>query len=262
MRQYEALLDNPIPSGFQIVARLDGRGFTRLTKDLCGFEAPFDSRFRDLMAATCRHLMTCGFNVLIAYSESDEISLLFHPREDNFGRKPRKWISLLAGEASAAFSLALGRAATFDARLSVLPGPQQVVEYFRWRMDDAARCGLNGHAYWLLRTQGLSARAASARLLGMARPAKHELLFGSGVNFDDLPTWQKRGFALYWAEYERAGHNPLTGNPTVARRRELRTDYELPWKDAYDLAIIGLLEGRPFAAPAIAQARPAERAGA
>jgi len=246
MRRFETALDAPVPPGFQIVARLDGRGFTRLTKELCRFEAPFDPRFRDLMAVACRHLMDCGFKVLLAYSESDEISLLFHPDEDSFGRKPRKWISVLAGEASAAFSLALGRTAAFDARLSVLPGREEVVDYFRWRMNDAARCCLNGHAYWLLRRQGLSGRAASERLLGMARPDKHDLLFQSGINFDALPTWQKRGLAVYWVERERVGHNPLTGEPTIVRRRALHTNEALPWKEGYDLAIGALLDGRPF----------------
>ena len=253
MRQFEMALNNPVPPGFQIVARLDGRGFTRLTKEVCQFEAPFDSGFRDLMAAACRHLMTCGFNVLLAYSESDEISLLLHAQEMTFGRKPRKWISILAGEASAAFSLALGRAAAFDARLSVLPGREQVVDYFRWRMNDAARCCLNGHAYWLLRRQGLSARATAQRLLGMGRADKHELLFQYGVNFDALPTWQKRGFAVYWVERERVGRNPLTGEVTLTTRRELHTDEQLPWKDDYERALGRLLAGHSFLVKALAR---------
>jgi tRNA(His) 5'-end guanylyltransferase len=246
MRRYEMAMDNPIPDGFQIVARLDGRGFTRLTKALCRFDAPFDPRFRDLMAVTCWHLMDCGFNVLFAYSESDEISLLFHPDDATFGRKPRKWISVLAGEASAAFSLALGHAAAFDARLSVLPGREQVVDYFRWRMNDAARCCLNGHAYWLLRRQGLGARETAERLLRTGRADKHELLFRSGINFDALPTWQKRGFGVYWSEGARAGRNPLTGEQTVARRRVLYTDLDLPWKEDFDLGLGNLLDGKSF----------------
>lgn len=247
MRRYEMAMDNPIPAGFQIVARLDGRGFTRLTKDLCRFEAPFDPRFRDLMTVACRRLMDCGFNVLLAYSESDEISLLFHPDEESFGRKPRKWISVLAGEASAAFSLALGQAASFDARLSVLPGRDQVIDYFRWRMADAARCCLNGHAHWLLRRQGLSARAASARLLGLGRGDKHELLFQAGINFDALPVWQKRGFGVYWADHPHAGRNPLTGTTTWTLRRALNVDLDLPWGADFDLALGRLWDGQPFA---------------
>ena len=246
LRRFETALDAPIPAGFQIVARLDGRSFTRLTHEICNFEAPFDRGFHDLMASTSRHLMACGFNILLAYSESDEISLLFHPDEGSFGRKPRKWISVLAGEASAAFSLALGRVAAFDGRLSVLPGPEQVVDYFRWRMNDAARCCLNGHAYWLLRGQGLSARAVAGLLQGMSRAAKHELLFQHGINFDALPTWQKRGFGVYWRERLIVGHNPLTNTETLARRRSLHTDDQLPWKEDYAAAIRRLLVGLEF----------------
>ena len=246
MRRYETALDTPVPPGFVIVARLDGRGFTRLTRELCRFEAPFDPRFRDLMAVACGRLMDCGFNVRLAYSESDEISLLFDLAEACFGRKPRKWISVLAGEASAAFSLALGQAASFDARLSVLPGREQVIDYFRWRMADAARCCLNGHAYWLLRRQGLSARAASERLLGLGRADKHELLFQAGINFDSLPAWQKRGFGVYWMDRPRTGRNPLTGEMTATRRRTLEVDLELPWGADLERALGRLWDGHPF----------------
>jgi tRNA(His) 5'-end guanylyltransferase len=247
MRRFETALDTPVAPGFAIVARLDGRGFTRLTHELCRFEAPFDPRFRDLMAVVCRRLMDCGFNVLLAYSESDEVSLLFHPAEESFGRKPRKWISILAGEASAAFSLALGQAASFDARLSVLPGREQVIDYFRWRMADAARCCLNGHAYWLLRRQGLSARAASGRLLGLERADKHELLFQAGINFDALPAWQKRGFGVYWVDTPRTGRNPLTGTTTSTQRLAVKVDFDLPWGAELDLALGRLWDGQPFA---------------
>lgn len=234
MRAFETALDVPVPMGFQIVVRLDGRGFTRLTKDACAFDAPFDARFRDLMITTGKHLMDAGFRMCFTYSESDELSLAMHPDENAFGRKSRKWISILAGEASAAFSVALGRPAAFDARLSVLPGMEQMVDYFRWRMNDAARCCLNGHAYWLLREDGLSARVASERLLGMSRPEKHDLLFAHGVNFDALPTWQKRGFALYWDERTVRGTDPRTGEAREAKRRVLKVDLELPWKEAFE----------------------------
>lgn len=108
LRQYETAYDFCVPQENFIVVRLDGRGFTRLTKEIWQFEAPFDIRFRDLMAHTVRHLMQCGFNVAYGYSESDEISLLLRRDDDTFKRKTRKIISVLAGEASAAFSVAHG----------------------------------------------------------------------------------------------------------------------------------------------------------
>ena len=110
MRVYEESLDQFIPPDMYIAARLDGRSFTRLTKELCGFEAPFDAKFRDMMIGTVKALMSdSGFRIIYGYTESDEISLLFHPEDNTFGRKVRKLNTTLAGEASAYFSLALGR---------------------------------------------------------------------------------------------------------------------------------------------------------
>src|SRR5262249_40540688 len=161
---------------------------TRLTKEVHQFEAPFDVRFRDLMLETTEHLMSgCGFNIVYAFTESDEISLLFDLAENSFGRKLRKLNSILAGEASAKFSLSLGAIAAFDCRISQLPTLDLVVDYFRWRSEDAHRNALNAHSYWLLRKQGKGVNQATAALDGMSVGAKNELLFQNGVNFNDLP---------------------------------------------------------------------------
>ena len=89
MRVFETAHDYCVPPGIFIVTRLDGRNFTRLTKELHDFVAPYDERFRDLMVDTAAHLMECGFRVTYAYTESDEISLLLHPSDITFGRKTR-----------------------------------------------------------------------------------------------------------------------------------------------------------------------------
>lgn len=96
MRVFETAADYCVLPGIFMVARLDGRSFTRLTKEVCKFEAPFDERFRDMMIATTESLMTSGFQVIYGYTESDEISLLFALNERQFGRKLRKYNSTLA----------------------------------------------------------------------------------------------------------------------------------------------------------------------
>ena len=126
MRVFETAADLCVLPSMFMVARLDGRSFTRLTKEVGQFEVPFDVRFRDLMVATTESLMTCGFRVLFAYTESDEISLLFDLEEQLFGRKLRKYNSTLAGEASARFSLKLGQPACFDCRISQLPTAESI----------------------------------------------------------------------------------------------------------------------------------------
>ena len=108
MRRFETSLDQTVLPELYMAVRIDGRNFTKLTKETCRVEAPFDVRFRDAMVDTVRHLMDCGFRIVYGYTQSDEISLLFHPKDNTFGRKTRKINSVLAGEASAFFSLHLG----------------------------------------------------------------------------------------------------------------------------------------------------------
>lgn len=234
MRVYETAHDHCVLPGIHMVARLDGRSFTRLTRETHPFAAPYDERFRDLMVATVEHLMNCGFNIIYGYTQSDEISLLFHRDDSTFGRKLRKIISVLSGEASAQFSLRLGQAACFDCRVAQLPNSETVIDYFRWRQEDANRNALNGHCYWTLRRDGLDVDAATAALKRMSVADKNELLFQHGVNFNDLPDWHKRGVGLYWELYDKPGLNPLTGAAVVSKRWRITIDDHLPRKDDYD----------------------------
>ena len=234
LRTFETNDDHCVLPGLHIVVRLDGRGFTRQTREVWRLDAPFDVRFRDHMLDTVEHLMTaCGFGVVYGYTQSDEISLLLRRDDATFGRKTRKLLSILAGEASARFTLAMGQMACFDARICPLPTPADVIDYFRWRHEDAHRNALNAHGYWLLRGQGQSAQAATAALAGLSVADKNELLFRGGIQFNTLPAWHKRGAALYTREETRPGVDPRTGASRPALRRVLHRDLELPVGDAY-----------------------------
>jgi len=241
MRIYEQSLDQTVLPELYMVARIDGRNFTRLTKEICQFEAPFDERFRDYIISTVKHLMECGFRVVYGFTESDEISLLFHPAEDTFGRKVRKYNSILAGEASAAFTYALKRVVAFDCRIIPLPTIERVQDYFLWRQEDAHRNGLNAHCYWLLRRNGLSSDEATAQLESKSVAYKNELLFHQGVNFDKIPAWQKRGIGVYWEEYEKTGLNPITGQMEKAVRKRLMVNYVLPLREEYAKMILSFI---------------------
>lgn len=234
MRVFETANDQYVLPETYIVARIDGRSFTRLTKELEKFEAPFDIRFRDLMVETTKHLMNCGFKIVYGYTQSDEISLLFDLNEGAFGRKHRKLNSVLAGEASAKFSLMLGRVAAFDCRICELPNANLVVDYFRWRNEDAHRNALNAHCYWLLRSQGKNETVATSQMSGISVADKNELLFQNGINFNDLPTWQKRGMGFYWTQIDKEGFNPKTQEKTLVKRRDIKVDFDLPMRDEYD----------------------------
>src|SRR5687768_4232564 len=81
MRIFETSHDHCVQFGLFMVARIDGLNFTRLTREIHHFDAPFGVRMRDYMVEN----------------------------------------STLAGEASAKFSVLLGDAAAFDCRISQLP---------------------------------------------------------------------------------------------------------------------------------------------
>ena len=233
MRKYEQSLDQIILPEMYIVARLDGRSFTRLTKEICQFEAPFDIRFRDYMVQTVRYLMDCGFRIVYGFTESDEISLLFHPNDNTFGRKVRKINTTLAGEASAAFSMALGKLATFDCRVIPLPNIERVQDYFLWRQEDAHRNSLNAYCYWTLRKEGLEKEEATMLLEGKSVADKNELLFQKGINYNELPNWQKRGIGIYYRTVLKDGYNPVNKEKVQTNRRELYTEYELKLGEEY-----------------------------
>lgn len=234
LRVFESIGDEPLATDGQLVARLDGRGFTKLTKDRLELAKPFDPRFRDVMVATARHLMHSGLEVLYAYTQSDEISLWFAPEERSFGRKPRKLLSVLAGEASASFSMGMGAMGVFDCRLALLPDVDHVCDYFRWRQQDATRNAMIGHVYWRLRGQGLSPRRATTQMNGLGHAALGQRLRDEfGVEFDSLPTWERRGVGQRWVLVEREGVDPRTGATVMTERRQVQVDEELPAGEAY-----------------------------
>lgn len=241
MRVFETAHDHCVLPGIYIVARLDGRSFTRLTKEVHKLEVPFDEGFRDMILATVEHLMNCGIDIIYGYTQSDEISLLFAENEETFGRKTRKLNSVLAGEASAKLSLLLGDIACFDCRICQLPNITEVVNYFRWRNEDANRNALNAHCYWTLRGDGKSARQATSMMLGLSIADKNELLFQHGINYNDLPNWQKRGTGLYWEDYEKMGYNPKSDETVCTVRRRIKRDLELPMKEEYSLFINNIM---------------------
>ena len=241
LRVYETAHDFCVPPNIYMVARLDGRGFTKLTKERYSFKKPFDVEFNRIMVETTQHLMDCGFQVVYGYTESDEVSLLFDLNTNVFSRKLRKYNSILAGEASAKFSVMLGESAVFDCRISQLPRKKDVVDYFRWRHEDAHRNALNAHCYWLLRKEGHDYKAVTAMLEGKTTAFKNELLFKNGINFNELPTWQKRGVGIVWGTEDRQGFNPVKQQLEISTKRCLKVDRDLPLGNGYSEYVSNIL---------------------
>jgi len=252
MRVFETSHDHSVLPGITMVARLDGRGFTKWTKG-AGLEKPFDQRFHKLMTQVTVDLMEhSGLGIVYGYTQSDEISLLLSPGEGSFGRKIRKLNSVLAGCASAfgthwlhTEGWGLEEPVVFDCRISQLITPQDVMDYFQWRMEDSHRNCLNGYCYWKLRQRGESKGKASRILEGKGTAFKNEMLFQDfGLNYnEDVPLWQRRGSGVFWETFTKEGENPMTGEKTVANRKRLKVDLELPRGDEYSTRIYQFLLG-------------------
>jgi tRNA(His) guanylyltransferase len=225
--------------GMWPIVRVDGRSFTSFTEDR--FDKPFDEHFSHCMVTAATALVT-ELDGVYAYTESDEISVLLSPRGDLFGRSLEKLVSISAGITSATFTHACGEPAHFDSRVWLGTAVADVVDYFSWRQSDAARCALNGWCYWTLRKSGDSAGETTRRLKRASVADKNELLFKHGINFDDLPLWQRRGIGLLWETYVKQGFNPVTGQPVHADRRRLLVDHDLPMKDEYRSLVADLAE--------------------
>jgi tRNA(His) 5'-end guanylyltransferase len=212
------------------VIRVDGRSFSRFTEE--HFEKPFDIRFHEAMVGTATELLT-EMQGVYGYTESDEISILLKPDWSLFDRELEKLVSISAGIASANFALKTGKAAHFDSRVWMAASFNEVVDYFRWRQSDATRCALNGACYWALRKEGKNESQATKELKGQTVAFKNELLFQRGINFNELPAWQRRGVGLVWERYQKEASNPLTGEKVLAERRRIAVVEELPMKDEY-----------------------------
>ena len=139
-------------SEYPLVARLDGRGFSKFTKSL---QKPYDCRLTRLMIDTTKYLME-QTHAHVGYTQSDEISLYFPVQKNEetgelgeymFGGKFQKLTSTLAALATAFFVSELpkripeksGCLPTFDARVWNLPTVEDVFKMFSWRQDDCKR---------------------------------------------------------------------------------------------------------------------------
>ena len=85
----------------------------------------------------------------------------------------------------------------------------------------------------MVRKNGETRENAAVILEKQSVAFKNELLFQNGINFNELPAWQRRGTGLYWEKYDKPGYNPIEGKEVVAVRRRLKVDEELPVKEEY-----------------------------
>lgn len=227
MKSYENVERKYLIHRMPVILRLDGRAFHTFTR---GFQKPFDSVFRTAMERTMLYLCENIQGCVLGYQQSDEISLVLTDYKKLntsawFEYNVQKCVSIAASMASIAFNkyfreevekwrwknlpvndedtlLALSGdevsknlkqyqiyiskfdTATFDARIFNIPF-SEVTNCIYWRQLDASRNSILslGQAYFS--HNDLHGKSCA--------DIQDMLVLDKKVNWNDLPTYEKRG---------------------------------------------------------------------
>ncbi len=196
MKEYEKMYSLKLIATLPIIARLDGRAFSKFTK---GLKKPYDETMSKLMQDTCKFLVdktdaNCG------YTQSDEITLgWYYPDYKSqmfFDGKIGKLNSVLAAMASVKFNSLISELdslfwkrklymmPTFDCRVFNLPSVIEGANAFLWREQDATRNSVSSAAHSIYSTKELYKKNRTIML---------DMLIEKGINWNDYPSFFKRG---------------------------------------------------------------------
>lgn len=214
MKRYEAVSQSYLMRRTPVIIRLDGVAFHTFTKH---FDKPFDMTFNDSMIYTAQYLVNTIQGCVLGYTQSDEISLVLQDYKKLgtdawFGYNIQKITSVSAKMATAAFigffkhfsdkvndtkhmiiyTAAIAENVGFDSRCFNLPF-EEVNNYLIDRQHDATRNSIN-----LLAQQYYSQK----ELEGInSKNLQNKLFTEHGINWSDLPYYQKRGSILLPNKY-------------------------------------------------------------
>lgn len=182
-------LDPTLP----VYCRIDGRGFSKFTRRAL---KPFDESIRSAMQEATRELIS-QTKPLIAYVQSDEISLAWDSGMVFFDGKIQKITSVVSGIATAAFIKHLindpvwnerdpewlNRLPHFDARVFNMPA-YEVVNTFLWRLFDARKNAITMIATSLYSHKELQNRNSAEKI---------EMILARGVDYHEIPAMNRYG---------------------------------------------------------------------
>lgn len=195
MKGYEDVYRLKLPKRMPVIIRIDGKAFHSYTR---GMNKPFDVDLTAALWGTCKFLTANVMGCKVAYHQSDEISLLLTnydklTTESWFDNNLQKMVSVAASLATAKFNEIMNEKypdkplALFDARAYVLP-QDEVCNYFLWRQQDATKNSISMVA---------QAHFPHKQLQGLnGSQMQDKLMLEKNMNWNDLPTWQKRGACI------------------------------------------------------------------
>ena len=220
-----------------IIARIDGRSFSSFTK---GMNRPFDTKMSHCMVETTKFLVE-ETNANIGYTQSDEISLGWYATDPKsqifFGGRIMKMTSQLAALATLRFNQLIAEVypqyskknPTFDARVWQVPTLEEATNCFLWREWDATKNSISmaaSHFY------------SAKELHGKNGSQKQDMLMDKGINWNDYPSFFKRGTYIRRKVVDKAfdmseieslpAKHAARKNPNLIIRRSVTEILDLP----------------------------------
>lgn len=208
---YETIPKTRLMRRTPVAIRIDGKAFHTFTR---GFQKPFDSVLMDAMQQTmkylCEHIQGC----VLGYTQSDEITLILVDYKKLtsdawFDYEVQKMCSVSASMATMAFNkffaenvqkycslenasetyaskyiAAMEKGAMFDSRCFNIP-KEEVTNLVYWRQLDASR-----NSVQMVGQANFSHKELQHK---SCNDIQDMLMLQKGINWNDLPTDQKRG---------------------------------------------------------------------
>lgn len=244
---YENISKTKLMRRTPAIIRIDGKAFHTFTR---GFQKPFDEVLIKTMQETTKYLCENIQGCVLGYTQSDEISLVLvdYQKLDTsawFDYEVQKMCSIAASMATMAFNKAfvksyleyiktsrpdfakeneteiyrkyistyanaINKGAMFDARCFNIP-KEEVTNYIYWRQLDATRNSIQmvGQAYFSHKE--LHCKSCNN--------IQDMLMLQKGINWNNLPAYQKRGSCVVKAYYVEENSHKNGDNTEVERSR-------------------------------------------
>lgn len=240
---YEEIPKSKLMRRTPVAIRVDGRSFHTFTR---GFNVPFDDVLIKTMQETMKYLCENIQGCVLGYTQSDEITLILVDYKNLtsaafFDYEVQKICSITASMATMAFNRyfrenvfesaviaaigsnknrpyveahanAMKKGAMFDARCFNIP-KEEVANLIYWRQLDATRNSIQMVGQANFSHNELQNKSCN--------DVQNMLLTQKNINWNDLPTYQKRGSCCVKKEIE----NKSIGYNGEVRAIEWRTEW-------------------------------------